>query len=231
MNKQDQDLILIEKTRHFIQSALPDDCTAHDWQHCERVFKMALLITEAEIKTTTKINDQNNVNKLVIALAALLHDLDDWKFNDQNKIMDTKAKKWLQCLNLPNNVVQHVCTIIQEIPFKGNAVNSQMSTFEGQIVQDADRLDAVGAIGIARAFAYGGFKQRFIYDPKIAPQTHASFAEYKSNQGTTINHFYEKLLLLKDRMNTITAKNIAAQRHQFMEKFLQQFFHDWDVVL
>lgn len=138
------------------------------------------------------------------------------------------AKEWLKRYKLPEETVTHVCTIIQDLSFKGAGTSSQMQSIEGCIVQDADRLDAIGAVGIARTFAYGGHKNRELYNPSIKPEMHASFEAYKASTAPTINHFYEKLLLLKDRMHTETAKQIAKDRHKFMEDFLQQFYQEWD---
>lgn len=233
MNKIE--LSIISKTNRFVKKVLATGCVAHDWSHCERVFNTALYIAKNEIKRNNKKSSAvdhssaacKNINILVVGLAAWLHDLDDWKFNAQHKITESKAHKWLKKLNLPILTINHVCKIICELPFKGNAVTSEMSSLEGKIVQDADRLDAIGAIGIARTFAYSGLKHRLFFDPTILPQTHTSFTKYKNAKSTTINHFYEKLLLLKDRMNTHTAKSIAIKRHKFMEKFLQNFFNDY----
>lgn len=208
---------IIIKTKPHIKRFLPADCTGHDWQHAERVMKMAFKIAAKEAKP---------VNKLVIALAALLHDLEDWKFDSSNKIKTGKVRKWLVKLKLDPIIIAHVCTIIREMPFKGARVKNKMTTWEGKIVQDADRLDAVGAIGIARAFAYGGFKRRLIYNHRVNHKLHKTFTAYKKSNSSTINHFYEKLLLLKNRMNTKEARAIAKQRHKFMLDFLRQFFID-----
>src|SRR5205823_10874493 len=160
---------------------------------------------------------------------ALLHDVADWKFADGDHDAGSRAARaWLDSLNVPQPVIDHVASIIAGLSFKGAGVETPMSTIEGQCVQDADRLDALGAIGVARAFAYGGHKGRALYDPAVPPQRHASFEAYKKNSGPTINHFYEKLLLLKDRMNTATGKRIAARRHEFMERFLEQLFAEWN---
>ena len=162
----------------------------------------------------------------MIEMAALLHDLDDWKLNDGND--GSKAKTWLKKMNVPDAELLQITEIIEQVSFKGARVDNTASTLEAQIVQDADRLDAIGAIGIARTFAYGGNKGRLLYDPDIKPTMHSSFEAYKKTTAPTINHFYEKLLLLKDRLNTSTAKKIAIKRHHFMEHFLEQFFYEWD---
>lgn len=208
---------IIRRTQRYIKQCLPDDCTAHDWRHARRVCSMALKIAAQERK---------EVNKLVIILAALLHDLDDWKFNGKGMIRASKARCWLTRLKLESKIIEQVCKIIREMPFRGAKVAATMSTLEGKIVQDADRLDAMGAIGIARAFAYGGFKKRLIYHPRMHPKPHKKFIYYKKCPSSTINHFYEKLLLLKNLMNTRAARAIARQRHRFMLFFLRQLFKE-----
>lgn len=189
---------------------------AHDWWHVYRVWRMAKSIGKKE-----------RADLFVVELAALLHDIADWKFNDDEGAGPKLARQWLEKLDVNDSVITHVCSIIQNISFKGGTNKAFMETIEGKVVQDADRLDAIGAIGIGRTFAYGGFKGRPIHDPNIKPQRHASFEEYKKAEGTTVNHFYEKLLLLKDLMNTATAKRIAEQRHKFVEKYLERFFEEW----
>lgn len=168
-------------------------------------------------------------DEFVVELAALLHDIADWKFHggDENAGPD-KARRWLESQHVDEPTIERVCQIIKTVSYKGAGVSTPMKTSEGMIVQDADRLDALGAIGIARTFAYGGHKGRAIYDPNEPPQMHETFEQYKNSQGHTINHFYEKLLLLKDRLNTQTAKKIAAARHKYMEDFLSQFFAEWE---
>jgi len=208
---------IIEKTRQYAQETLAVDCTGHDWLHVSRVWNMAKYIAAHE-KTT---------DLLVIELSALLHDIADWKFHggDENKGVMV-AREWLTPLNVAQPVIEHVCMIINDISFKGAGHVKPMQTLEGQIVQDADRLDAMGAIGIARTFAYGGYKHRPIYDPNITPILHKNAAEYKRATGTTINHFYEKLLLLKDLINTETAKKIAEKRHARMQQFIDEFLQE-----
>jgi uncharacterized protein len=161
-------------------------------------------------------------------MAALLHDLDDYKITGLESHAPAKAKSWLYSQNVEDEVASLILQVIEEVSYKGSGIETPVSTVESAVVQDADRLDAIGAIGIARTFAYGGFKNRLIYDPEIVPEMHDDFQLYKSSTAPTINHFYEKLLLLKDRMNTNTAKLMAAQRHQFMENYLQHFFDEWD---
>jgi len=164
-----------------------------------------------------------------VELAALLHDIADWKFNDGDELAGPKqAALWLNKNKAPLKLVDAVCKIISTLSFKGANVATPMTTIEGKIVQDADRLDAIGAVGIARTFAYGGNKNRLIYHPDEAPVVHESFEHYKNNKGHTINHFHEKLLLLKDRMNTQTAKKIAEGRHSFMQNYLNRFYKEWN---
>jgi uncharacterized protein len=208
---------LIERTAHHVQAALSGDSTGHDWWHVYRVWKMAQRICQAE-----------NVDPLVVELAALLHDIADWKLHDgDTSIGPSLARDWLDSLGLKPTIVEHVGQIIADISFKGAAVKQPPLSREGQVVQDADRLDALGAIGIARAFAYSGAKCRAIYDPGTQPVAHDN-AEAYLQCGTTINHFHEKLLLLKDRMNTATGKAIALSRHEFMEDYLRRFHDEWE---
>ncbi len=211
MNKEK----IIAQTSQFVKKKLSREPTGHDWWHTQRVLKNALKIAQKE----------KGVDLFIIKLAALLHDLEDWKFSSSTQ--PKLVRQWLQKLSLDKKTISHICEIIQDLSFKGAGVKTPMRTKEGQIVQDADRLDALGALGIARAFAYGGYKKREIYNPSLKPQKHLSFHQYKKSSGTTINHFYEKLLLLKNLMNTKTAQKIAQERHLFMEKFLQRFFEEW----
>jgi len=194
--------------------------SGHDWWHVYRVWKNAI-----------HIGKQESVDLFVVELAALLHDVADWKFHDGNdEIGPQVAKEWLESLAVSVDTVSHVCQIIKDISFKGAGVVTAMKTTEGMVVQDADRLDALGAIGIARTFAYGGSKNREMYNPDINPEMHTSFEQYKNSQGTSINHFYEKLLLLKELMNTATAKQIAEKRHAVMEDYLNQFYREWEGI-
>lgn len=207
----------IKKTADFVKNKLKDEVTGHDWWHIFRVWKSAVYIGKKE-----------KADLLVVELAALLHDIADWKFhNGDTKIGPKIAKEWLEKLRLSQEVTDHVCHIVEHISFKGARVKSQIKTLEGQVVQDADRLDALGAIGIARAFAYGGAKGRLIYKPEVKPELHKTFRAYRNSRGTTINHFYEKLLLLKDLMNTSTGKKLAATRHHLMTEFLKEFYKEW----
>ena len=209
---------VIENTQNFVKKQLENAESGHDWFHIERVYKNALLIAKEEI-----------CNLEVVQLAALLHDIADSKFHDGDETVGPKkARLFLESKNVPENKIVPVINIIENISFKGGHETKKFSSLELDIVQDADRLDAIGAIGIARTFNYGGFKNRAIYNPEINPNLHMSKEEYKNSDAPTINHFYEKLLLLKDKMNTKTGKEIAAQRHEFMELFLDQFYDEWN---
>ena len=209
---------IIERTAEHVETLLAGDGAGHDWWHVYRVWKMA-----------QRIGRQENAEMLVVELAALLHDIADWKFHDGDQSVGPRqAKAWLDSLAVEAAVTDHVCNIIAHMSFKGAAVAQVPLSLEGRVVQDADRLDAIGAIGIARAFAYGGAKGRAMYEPAIEPTEHQTAEAYFHSGGHTINHFYEKLLLLKDRMNTATGRTIAAARHQFMEAYLQQFYAEWE---
>lgn len=197
MNKK----IAITKTVDFIKNRFSGESSGHDWWHVYRVWRNAVYIEKFE-----------KADLFVIELASLLHDLDDWKFSDKQPNHDPQqARRWLEQLEVDKTTIVHVCQIISDISFKGAGVTSKMNSIEGKIVQDADRLDTIGAIGIGRAFAYGGAIGRIMYDPTIKPTRHHSFEQYQLNQSHTINHFYEKLLLLKDLMNTATAKKLPKE--------------------
>lgn len=209
---------LISKTILFVKEKLQNAEGGHDWFHIERVYKNAMLIAKDE-----------NCDLLVLELGALLHDIADSKFYDGDETVGPKvARKFLEENTVSEEVIQHVENIITNISFKGGNFQKTFSSKELEIVQDADRLDALGAIGIARTFNYGGFKNRALYNPEIKPVLNMSKEEYKKSDSPTLNHFYEKLLLLKDKMNTETGKKIAEQRHQFMEDFLEQFYGEWE---
>lgn len=209
---------IISKTITFVKQQLANAEGGHDWFHIERVYKNALLIAREE-----------KCDLQIVQLAALLHDIADSKFhNGDETIGPETARNFLESENIAPETISHIINIIENISFKGGNFDKNFHSVELDIVQDADRLDAIGAIGIARAFNYGGFKNRALYDPKIAPNTNMSVEEYKRSQAPTINHFYEKLLLLKDKMNTQTGKQIAQQRHQFMQNFLSQFYAEWE---
>lgn len=195
------------------------ESSGHDWWHIYRVWQTSLYIAARE-----------NVDSDIVQLAALLHDIGDWKFHAGDESVGPRlAREWLQSLAVDETVITHVCTIIANLSFKGADVKPAPLSPEGQVVQDADRLDAIGAIGIARAFAYGGAKGREMHDPQAEPVLHTSFEQYKASKGTTINHFHEKLLLLKDRLNTSTAKTLAEHRHAFMLEFLAEFDQEWNI--
>ncbi|MXN92718.1 HD domain-containing protein [Flavobacterium sp. Sd200] len=209
---------IIENTKKFVQQQLQGAEGGHDWFHIERVYKNALLIAKGE-----------ECNLFVVELGALLHDVADSKFHNGDETVGPKlAWQFLESQSVPEDVILHVVNIIENISFKGGNFEKKFHSPELAIVQDADRLDAIGAIGIARTFNYGGFKNRPMYDPAIAPNLHMTKEEYKASNAPTINHFYEKLLLLKDKMNTTTGKQIAQQRHKYMEGFLAQFYAEWD---
>ncbi len=209
---------VVAQTRDHVRSLMAGEGSGHDWWHVYRVWRSALHIGACE-----------GADLYVVQLAALLHDVADWKFHDGDTTVGPRvAAVWLRGLGVEGETVAHVGEIIATMSFKGAGVPTPMRTAEGMVVQDADRLDAIGAIGIARTFAYGGHKNRALYDPAVAPEQHRSAAQYLAGKGSTINHFYEKLLLLKDLMNTPTARALAAERHAFMEEFLQRFYQEWD---
>lgn len=213
----------ILKTIAYVKKELHNAEGGHDWFHIQRVYNNTLLIAKEE-----------DVDLLVVTLGALLHDIADAKFHhgDESK-GPKKARNFLKSLGIEKDQLDHVVNIVQHISFK-NTLSKSAKTFtskELDVVQDADRLDAIGAIGIARTFHYGGFKNRLIYDPEIPPNPNLTKAEYKKAAGPTINHFYEKLLLLKELMNTSTGKKLAEERHDFMLQFLQQFYKEWGVAI
>jgi uncharacterized protein len=206
---------IIRKTTDFISAHFKQEGSGHDWFHVERVRKMAISLGVSE-----------GCNLFVVEMAALLHDLDDWKLNGSTG--DSKSERWLIELDVDSVVSSQILRIIDEVSYRGAVIDTPVSSIEAAVVQDADRLDAMGAIGIARTFAYGGHKNRLIYDPSVSPVIYNDFKEYQKSSAPTINHFYEKLLLLKDRMNTETAKTIAEGRHRFMEEYLTRFYEEWD---
>jgi uncharacterized protein len=208
---------LIDRTAEHVRTVLSGDGTGHDWWHVYRVWKMAQRIGRAE-----------NADLLIVELAALLHDIADWKLHDgDSSVGPMMARKWLDSLDVAPSTTERICQIVAGISFKGAAVEQPPLSLEGQVVQDADRLDAMGAIGIARAFAFGGAKGRAIYDPAREATEHQTPEAYLKGSHT-INHFYEKLLLLKDRMNTTTGRAMAEERHKFMEDYLRRFFEEWE---
>jgi uncharacterized protein len=210
--------LIINKTKEYVKAKLEGEGTGHDFWHILRVYKNAIYIGEKE-----------NADLFVVELAALLHDIADWKFNEGSHDAGVKlSKEWLESIGVDGHTTNKITKIIGTMSYKGGTTNANQETVEGKVVQDADRLDALGAIGIGRAFAYGGYKKRELHNPDIAPQKYKDFEEYKKNVSTTVNHFYEKLLLLKDLMNTDSGKSMAKERHKFMEEYLDQFFKEWD---
>jgi len=209
---------LIENTISFVKHELQNAEGGHDWFHIERVWKNALLIAKGE-----------DCDLEIVQLGALLHDIADSKFHNGDETVGPRtARKFLESQNVDENVILHVIGIIENISYKGGNFQKSFHSKELDIVQDADRLDAIGAIGIARCFNYGGFKNRALYNPDIAPNLSMSKEEYKNSESPTLNHFYEKLLLLKGKMNTATGRKIAEERHKFMEEYLLQFYAEWN---
>ncbi len=208
---------IIEKTVAFVQQRLEGAESGHDWFHTERVWKMACYIHRFE-----------GGNKRIIELAALLHDIADPKFHDGDEQLALKlSEDFLRSQDIAEEEIQQILMIIKLMSFKNREEMPSDIPVELQIVQDADRIDALGAIGIARTFNFGGYKNNKMYDPAVTPALNMDKEQYKKSEGTTINHFYEKLLLLKDMMNTETAKKIAAERHVFMLRFLDRFYFEW----
>jgi uncharacterized protein len=211
-------MTLVEKTIQFVKEKLKNAEAGHDWFHVERVWKLSKQIAQTV-----------NCDLQVVELSALLHDIADPKFHngDENLALEI-TNEFLSSQKVSQEIIEHVLFIIKNISFKNRGEAPKILPIELQIVQDADRLDAIGAIGIARTFHFGGFKNNLIYDPQILPVEKFNKEEYKKSNGTTINHFYEKLLLLKDLMNTQKGKEIAEKRHQFMLSFLNEFLEEWD---
>jgi uncharacterized protein len=215
MNKRQ----LIKKTEEYVKKTMLGESTGHDWWHVYRVLKTARLIAKKE-----------KADMFIVELAALLHDLDDWKFCKNNSDEPIKAIEWLEKNKVPEKDASHIIGIIKNMSFKGGTVKAIIATIEGKAIQDADRLDALGAIGIARTFATGSRLGREIYNPSIRPIKYQNFTQMKKSKSTSINHFYEKNLLLKDLMNTKTGKKIAKKRHHFMEEYLAEFYKEWDGI-
>lgn len=207
---------VVQQTEQLVRDKLNKESTGHDWWHAQRVRNIAL-----------RIADHEGADTFVVELAALLHDIDDYKFSGSDEAGPRFAANWLRSMALDDETVDHVAQIIHRISFKGALVAEQQLSLEGMCIQDADRLDALGAIGIARAFAYGGYVQRPIHDPDEPPVLHTSAESYTTSLGTTINHFHEKLLLLTERMNTEHGRAIAESRHKFMQRFLDRFDEEW----
>lgn len=209
MNKD----IILNKTKTFVKDKLCNEGSGHDWFHIKRVYNLATYICEKE-----------GGDIFIIKMTALLHDIDDWKFSSNSNT----TENFLKSLNVDKKSTNKIINIITTMSYKGGVVDSTQNTLEGKIVQDADRLDAMGAIGIARAFTYGGSKNRLMYDPNIKPMDYQNLDEVKKLHNHTINHFYEKLLKLRDLINTDTAKQIAEERHRFMEIYLDEFYYEWN---
>ena len=215
-----EEATIINNTIAFVKKELKNAEGGHDWFHIERVFKNTLLIAKEE-----------SVDALVVSMGALLHDIADPKFyNGDETIGPKKASEFLISQKIDTETIAHVVKIIQHISYKNSLEKNgnKFTSKELEVVQDADRLDAIGAIGIARCFNYGGFKNRALYNPAISPNLSMTKEEYKNSDAPTINHFYEKLLLLKDKMNTATGRKIAADRHVYMVQFLEQFDSEWN---
>ncbi len=209
---------IIAKTKLYVKEQLKGAEAGHDWFHIERVYNNAVQIAESEA-----------CNETVVKLAALLHDIADSKFHNGDETVGPRTSRaFLEKEEVEEETIAHVVAIIENISFKGGNFERAFHSIELDIVQDADRLDAIGAIGIARAFNYGGFKGRELYNPDIEPLLSMNKEEYKKSNAPTINHFYEKLLLLKDRMNTVTGRQMAEGRHRYMEQFLSQFYAEWE---
>lgn len=209
--------LMIEKTKDFVKEKLYGECSGHDWFHIERVYNLSKFIAEKE-----------NADLFIVEMTSLLHDIDDWKFSKGTDTNTTVTENFLTSINISEDDLNKIISIIKTMSFKGGVVDSTQNSIEGKVVQDADRLDAIGAIGIARTFAYGGSKGRQIYNPSINPIEFTSLEQVKNEENHTINHFYEKLLKLKYLMNTKTAKKIAEKRHKFIENFLEEFYSEWN---
>lgn len=209
---------LLQLITQDVKNIFIKDSSGHDWWHIFRV-----------TKTAKNISKQEGGDNFIVELSALLHDVGDYKlFVGNNNTPDVLIKKMLNKYSCSNEITTKVINVVKQVSYKGANVNTTPTSLEAKIVQDADRIDAIGAIGIARAFAFGGYKNRLIYNPNQKPILHNNFESYKNNKSHTINHFYEKLLLLKDRMQTKTGKKIAEERHEFMEMYLKQFYKEWE---
>ena len=217
---EDSDSLIAATAKHM-ESLFTGEGSGHDWAHIRRVWLMARRLAMAHPETDATVTE----------LAALLHDIADWKFHGGDyEVGPRAARAWLASQGASDDLIIRVETVIREVSFKGLGVDTPVSSIEGALVQDADRLDAIGAIGIARAFAYGGHKGRPLHDPAVAPIAHDSFASYQKNAAPTLNHFYEKLLHLKDRLHTVAAREIAERRHAYMETYVARFLSEWDGV-
>lgn len=211
---------IISRTEAFVKDTLEGSEAGHDWSHIERV-----------VKNARTIGAHENADLFVVEIAALLHDIADSKFHNGNEeIGPERSENFLKDLGLSSDMVDHVVNIVRHVSFKNELDTSRgaFDSIELRVLKDADRLDAMGAIGVARAFHYGGYKNRALYDPSIKPAVTQSKEQYKKSNAPTINHFYEKLLLLKDKMNTETGRKLAEERHSFMKKFLERFYREWE---
>lgn len=210
---------IIKKAAKFVKSRLSSESSGHGWWHTWRVWQMA-----------KKIAKKEKANLFIVEIAALFHDVADWKFQSEHddSIGALIAKEWLEKFDIDSKIISQICNIIKNVSFKGAKVKDKLKTIEGKVVQDADRLDAMGTMGIARTFAYGGSSGREIYNPNKKPKKHKTFEEYKASKSPSINHFYEKLLLLRNRMNTKTGRKIAEKRHKFLKIYLKEFFNEWE---
>ncbi|MDA3812380.1 MAG: HD domain-containing protein [Spirochaetaceae bacterium] len=209
---------IINKTVEYVQHSLAGAEGGHDWWHIQRVWNLSRNIAAKE-----------HADLFIVELGALLHDIADSKFHDGDETLGpARAREFMTSLGLNEEIINHIEKIIKNISFKGGNVEQTFKSLELDVIQDADRLDAIGAIGIARTFNYGGFKNRELYNPHIKPDLNMTKEEYKNSRAPTINHFYEKLLLLKDRMNTATGRDMAEHRHLFMDEYLDEFFREWD---
>lgn len=218
--REEQTFQMINQTIAFVKQELQHAEAGHDWFHIERVWK-----------TAKNIGAEEKVDMLVVEFATLLHDIADSKFHDgDEEIGAAKAGEFLKSIAVDEDIIQHVQQIIRNMSYKASLGTLNFTSTEMEVVQDADRLDAIGAIGIARAFTYGGFKNRELYNPEVKPNLQQSKEAYKKSEAPTINHFYEKLLLLKDKMNTASGKKMAEERHQFMVQYLDQFYAEWEGV-
>ncbi|HVV67153.1 MAG TPA: HD domain-containing protein [Candidatus Saccharimonadales bacterium] len=210
---------IIEQTASFVRKKFETDSSGHDWWHMYRVWQLAKSIAATE----------KEADLFVVELGALLHDVADWKLHDGDEEGGVKvAREWLESLGVEKRVVDHVEDIMRTVSFQGANIPPAMKTIEGKIIHDADKLDAMGAVGIARAFAYGGAHNHMMHDPEVKPEAHNDFESYKNSKSPSITHFYEKLLLLKDRMYTKTARQMAEHRHQYMEQYLEEFYAEWE---
>jgi uncharacterized protein len=207
---------VIRKTAEYVKGRLEDDVSGHDWWHVWRVWNLS-----------KRIGEEESADLFIVQMAALLHDISDWKFSGEDESGPKEAREWMESVDLDVSTIDHICQIIERVSFKGAGVWSGPPSLEGKVVQDADRLDAIGAIGVGRAFAFGGYKKRRMHVPGMEPKMHQTFEEYKNAEGTTLNHFHEKLFLLKDRMNTETGKKMAERRHAFMEHYVDRFMSEW----